>query len=168
MKSQMIQGATRICGEAQGFIGLAVRDEVVNDPVLGSSTPMMVTSWEVYPDELERLKAGAPVILSMLGTNPPPLLLGVGAAPDEVEARDQTELHNAIAGRIVASIVRPVMTKGGDFASVMVLLESVITGVILAGVKLGSDETVLGEIAERVKERLAEIRLTDIETKGRG
>lgn len=166
MKSQMIEGVTRICGKAQGYLGLPIRDEVINDPVNGAGTPQMVTSWEVFPDELERLKAGAPVILSILGRVPPPLLLQVGAAPDEREAKDQTELHNVLAGRIVASIVRPVMETGGDYLQVLILLESVIIGVLLAGVKLGGDDAVADAVFARVKERLAELRLGDIKPEG--
>lgn len=170
MKSQMIEGATRICGKGQGYLGLAIRDELINDPVNGPDTPQMVTSWEVFPDEIERLRAGAPVILSILGRTPPPLLIGVGEAPDEHEARvsqDQTALHNAIAGRIVASIIRPVIAAGGDYASAMVLLESVIMGVVLAGVKLGGDERILDQIVVNIKARLAQERLSGIEPKGK-
>lgn len=78
----------------------------------------------------------------------------------------QSELHNRLAGEIVASIVRPIMTSGGSTEAVMVLTESVLVGVALACIKLGGDEKVLDVMLERARQRLAEIRLKDIETKG--
>lgn len=80
---------------------------------------------------------------------------------------DQTELHNRLAGEIVARIVRPVIGEGGGVTDVMVLTESVIVGVALACIKLGGDEKVLDVMVDAAKKRLAEIRLKDIETKGR-
>lgn len=79
---------------------------------------------------------------------------------------NQVKLHNALAGQIVASIVRPPMEAGGSFEDVLILTESVILGVILTVVKLGGDEIVLDTVIERVKQRLAENRLKDIDTKG--
>lgn len=78
----------------------------------------------------------------------------------------QSELHNRLAGEIVASIVRPIMTSGGSTEAVMVLTESVLVGVALACIKLGGDGKVLDVMLERARHRLAEIRLKDIETKG--
>lgn len=51
-------------------------------------------------------------------------------------------------------------------SDVMVLTESVLVGVALACVRLGGDERVLDVIFERARERLAEIRLKDIQTEG--
>jgi hypothetical protein len=79
-----------------------------------------------------------------------------------------TELHNRLAGDIVKQIVKPTLDAGGQFTDVLVLLESVILGVVLMAVKLGGDEIVLDEVMAAVKKRLAEQRLTNIETKGRG
>ena len=78
----------------------------------------------------------------------------------------QAELHNRLADQIVASIVRPPLEAGGQFTEVLALLESVIVGVILAGVKVGGDEIVLDEVVLHVKERLAEHRLGDIPAAG--
>lgn len=80
---------------------------------------------------------------------------------------DQSALHNRLAGQIVASIVKPPLEAGGQFTDVLVLLESVIVGVLLMGVKLGGDEIVFDSLMERVKGRLAELRLKDIKTEGR-
>jgi len=78
----------------------------------------------------------------------------------------QAELHNKLAGEIVGSIVRPIMTTGGKTTDVMVLTESVLVGVALACIRLGGDEMVLDVIFERARERLAELRLKDIKTEG--
>lgn len=79
----------------------------------------------------------------------------------------QSDIHNRLAGQIVASIVKPPLEAGGQFTDVLVLLESVIVGVLLVGVKLGGDEIVFDAVVERVKQRLAELRLKDIKTEGR-
>lgn len=78
----------------------------------------------------------------------------------------QSELHNHLAGSIVASIVKPPLEAGGQFTDVLVLLESVVVGVILMGVKLGGDEKVLDTMVAAVKARLAEQRLSGIDTAG--
>jgi hypothetical protein len=43
-----------------------------------------------------------------------------------------SELHNKLAGEIVASIVKPVVESGGGRGDVLVLTESVVLGVLLA------------------------------------
>lgn len=78
----------------------------------------------------------------------------------------QGELHNRLAGQIVASIVKPVIESGGSMIDVMILLESVIVGVSLAAIKFGGDEKILDLTMKRARERLAEIRLGNVETKG--
>ncbi len=79
---------------------------------------------------------------------------------------DQADLHNKLAGEIVISIVKPILSSGGSWTDVMVLTESVLVGVCLAGVKLGGDEKMLDIMTRNVRKRMAEIRLTDIETMG--
>ena len=78
----------------------------------------------------------------------------------------QHELHNRIAGPIVASIVKPIIESGGECTDILVLLESVIVGVSLAIVKLGGDEIVLDTLFDGVKARLAELRLKNIQPSG--
>ncbi len=80
--------------------------------------------------------------------------------------KDQTALHNKLAGEIVAQIVRGPLDNGGKVTDVMVLAESVVVGVALATIRLGGDEKVLDVMFEAAKTRLAEIRLKDIEAKG--
>jgi hypothetical protein len=50
----------------------------------------------------------------------------------------------------------------------MVLCESVLVGVVLGCFQLGSDVKAFDLIVGRVKDRLAKIRLEDLETKGSG
>lgn len=78
----MIQGATRIIGKSQGFLGLPLRDELIDCSVNGPETPSMVTAWEPTPDELAKLKAGALVHLRILGSAHPPVMLTVGEPPE--------------------------------------------------------------------------------------
>ena len=49
--------------------------------------PAMMSLWEPTPEEIERLNAGAPVSLLVIGTVHPPVSIGVGMAPKE-EDRD--------------------------------------------------------------------------------
>ena len=82
MQIGMIEGATRIIGKSQGYLGRPLRDEIANCTVGGDQTPAMVTAWFPTPDELERLIAGAPVHLRILGVAHPPVMVEVGDAPD--------------------------------------------------------------------------------------
>lgn len=81
MQIGMISGCTRIIGKAQGYLGLPVRDIIVNDTVNGPETPAMETAWLPTPDEIAAIAAGAPIILRILGANHPPVMLDVGEAP---------------------------------------------------------------------------------------
>ena len=76
-----IEGATRVVGKSQGYLGLPIRDEIISDSVNGPATPCMVTAWEPTPEEIERLKVGACVHIRILGDIPPPMLVEVGPIP---------------------------------------------------------------------------------------
>lgn len=78
----------------------------------------------------------------------------------------QSDLHDQLAGQIVTSIVKPVLSSGGSTGDVLVLTESVLVGVALAVIRLGGDKRVLDHMFERAQVRLAEIRLKDIDPKG--
>jgi hypothetical protein len=75
-----IEGATRVLGKSQGYLGLPVRDERIHCTVGGEGTPAMVTAWEPTPDEIARINAGARVYLRVLGTAHPPVMIEVGDA----------------------------------------------------------------------------------------
>ena len=83
MQIAMIEGATRVIGKSQGYLGLPLRDEMVNCTVNGEGTPSMVTAWQPTPDELARLIAGASVHLRILGAAHPPVMVEVGTPPIE-------------------------------------------------------------------------------------
>ncbi len=78
------------------------------------------------------------------------------------------ELHNRLAIQIVTQIVNEPIDAGRTVSGVMMLCESILVGVVLGVFQLGSDVKALDAIVSRVKERLAIIRLEDLEIKGRG
>jgi hypothetical protein len=80
MLNCMIDGATRVVGKSQGYIGLPIRDITINCTVNGPNTAAMETAWEPTPDELDRLCNGAKIIVRILGSVPPPMMLSVGDA----------------------------------------------------------------------------------------
>lgn len=82
--------------------------------------------------------------------------------------RAAAQLHNRLAKQIVSQILREPIAAGGTLSDVMMLCESVLVGVILGCFELGSDVKALDLIVDRAKERLASVRLTDLETKGIG
>jgi hypothetical protein len=77
-----IDGATRSVGKGQGYLELHIRDEVVNCAVTGEGTPAMVTAWIPTPKELEAINAGAPITVRIIGVAHPPIMVGVGKAPE--------------------------------------------------------------------------------------
>lgn len=77
-----IPGATRTLGKSQGYLGLPVRDEMIDEVVNGPKTPCMVTAWEPTPEELAALNAGAPVHVCIIGTTHPPIMVEVGEVPE--------------------------------------------------------------------------------------
>lgn len=77
-----IEGATRVIGKSQGYLGLPLRDEVISCSVNGDETPAMTTAWLPTPEELAALNAGAPVHVRILGTIHPPIMVSVGSAPE--------------------------------------------------------------------------------------
>lgn len=76
-----IPGATRVLGKSQGYLGLAVRDELVNDTVNGEGTPAMTTAWIPTPAEIAAIVRGAPIHVQILGTAHPPIMVTVGEPP---------------------------------------------------------------------------------------
>ena len=66
-----------MAGQSQGFIGLPIRDEIVNCSVSGPGTPTMVSAWIPTPAELAALNAGASVYVRIMGNMPPPMVVYV-------------------------------------------------------------------------------------------
>lgn len=76
-----IEGCTRVLGKSQGYLGLPVRDLVIADAVNGPGTPAMETAWLPTPAEIEKIRAGAPIILRLIGSGHPPAMIDVGEVP---------------------------------------------------------------------------------------
>lgn len=83
MQIGRIAGTTRVVGKSQGFIGLPLRDEKVDDTVTGEGTPCMVTAWFPTPDELHAIVMGAAIHVRLYGTQHPPIMLSVGPLPEK-------------------------------------------------------------------------------------
>lgn len=79
-----IEGATRIIGKSQGYLGLPVRDVKLPCAVNGDDTPAMVTAWHPTPQELVALMNGAAIHVQLLGQSHPPIMVSVGPEPDPV------------------------------------------------------------------------------------
>lgn len=78
-----IDGATRVLGKSQGYLGLPVRDGVINCSVGGEDTPCMTTAWVPTPAELAAINAGAAIHVTLIGTSHPPIMLEAGPTPEE-------------------------------------------------------------------------------------
>ncbi|WP_036292105.1 hypothetical protein [Methylosinus sp. PW1] len=83
MQIGRIEGATRVVGKSQGYLGLPIRDGSINCTVNGPATPTMTTAWLPTQDELAALNAGASVHVEILGNVHPPILVGVGPVSQE-------------------------------------------------------------------------------------
>lgn len=77
-----------------------------------------------------------------------------------------TAIHNSVAPHCTTLIVRSPIVGGGNEGDVLQILESVIVGVIGTVVAMGGDEVVLDAVVARVKHRLAQQRLGNIEVAG--
>jgi hypothetical protein len=84
MQIGMIEGHTRILGKSQGYLGLPIRDILIEDKVNGPQTPAMETAWLPTLDEVAAIAAGAPIILRVLGTGHPPVMIYTGKVPTDV------------------------------------------------------------------------------------
>lgn len=82
MQIGRISGATRVLGQRQGYLGLPLRDVVINCSVGGEQTPAMETAWLPTPAELAAIAAGAPIILRIVGTAHPPVMVEAGEVPE--------------------------------------------------------------------------------------
>jgi hypothetical protein len=80
MIAAMIEGATRIVGKGQGFIGLPLRDESVVEKTMGQAHTL-VTAWTPTPEELAALNAGANVHIRLFCQTHPPIMVFVGPPP---------------------------------------------------------------------------------------
>lgn len=82
MQIGRISGTTRVLGKSQGYLGLPVRDELINEATNGPGTPAMTTAWIPTPDEINRINQGASIHVRILGTSHPPIMVEVGEVPE--------------------------------------------------------------------------------------
>ena len=87
MQIGRIEGFTRELGKSQGYLGLPVKDVVLNCNVAGEKTNAMQTAWLPTPKEIDAINNGAPIILTLHGMQHPPVMIEVGVIPDENGAR---------------------------------------------------------------------------------
>lgn len=81
MQIGRIDRASRVLGESQGYLGLPVRDEVVEDTATGRLSPSMLTAWHPTPAEIAAIVAGASIMVRLLGSEHPPIMVTVGDPP---------------------------------------------------------------------------------------
>ena len=74
------RGATRVLGKSQGFLGLPVRDEILEVDGKGEYKAI-TTVWHPTPAELARLNNGAGVHVRLLTEAVPPMMVEVGEEP---------------------------------------------------------------------------------------
>lgn len=79
----------------------------------------------------------------------------------------KTAAVNRIAMDVISQIVRSIDGKTVDTAAALIIAEQVVIGTFLATVKLGGDEPILDVFIQNIRDRMADIRLRDLETKGK-
>jgi hypothetical protein len=84
-----IEGATRVLGKSQGYIGLPVRDDVEFDKASGQNVHSMTTAWQPTPAEMAAIAAGAPIEFTIFCQHAfpamagwPPCRMTVGKVPE--------------------------------------------------------------------------------------
>lgn len=77
MMIKRIPGATRVLGKSQGYLGLPVLDEQIEDSTSGQTVNTMTTAWEPDPREMDRMQRGANVHVRIFGVSHPPIMLWV-------------------------------------------------------------------------------------------
>lgn len=71
------KGTTRVLGQSQGFLGLPVRDTVLQFGN-GQQCNAIITAWELTPEEIGKIHLGEPLMIRMLCVTPPPMNVYVG------------------------------------------------------------------------------------------
>jgi hypothetical protein len=79
MEIERISGANVLLGAPEGWDAAREGTEIVGLPALRTEKGY-VSQWRPTAEEIERLAAGAPILLSVLGCSHPPVAIGVGDA----------------------------------------------------------------------------------------
>ena len=74
-----IANATRVLGAPEGWD--PEKDGDCGGLAIADVDGVMISAWMPLPDELEKLAAGAPIYLQVVGTGHPPVMLFVGEPP---------------------------------------------------------------------------------------
>lgn len=77
------------------------------------------------------------------------------------------ETHNELSLKFIMDILGDALKRGATPQEIMVLVESCVLGAYLALVKLGGDDKVLDVMVANIRRRLAEERLTSLQTEGK-
>lgn len=162
MQPVTFAGVTRIIGQSQGYIGLPLRDTVVDDPVTGPNTAIMQTLWQPTDEERQAIADGAKITLHVTGTAHPPVMLTVGDA-DQGYEEGASDIHDRCAKLVVRQIMLETIAGGRAGEEALLIVESVIVGIALCTIKPGGDDPVLDVVFDRARQRLAEIRLKNTE-----
>jgi len=131
MKPTTIDGANMTLGAPKNWKpgDLPVADLAIRAEQMFEGVQMMSSAWSPDPDELERIEEGAPIILTVIGSNHPVVAVSVGqtpkAEPTPLEAlallykaiseRDKTGIGGLQKAVFVAENV---LTKTGMIAAV--------------------------------------------------
>lgn len=79
---------------------------------------------------------------------------------------DKPALHNQVAPAALRALCEPIIAAGGTGTDLLIALESVVAGAFVMAVRLGGDNIVFDVMVERLRERLAEERLSDLLPEG--
>lgn len=101
MNINQIDGATHVLGQDQGYRPLWIRKQI------GPDGAEMVSSWQPTTAELELIAAGAPILLTVLGTGHPPVMLEVGSPPTAQPARPDDLPPCPFCGAIPTEVIAP-------------------------------------------------------------
>jgi len=96
MLVKVIEGCTRIVGKSQGYLGLPLRDVLINCSVNGPNTPAMEIAFEPTPKEIEGLKEGKSLVLRILGRTPPPIAMWVDSSKSPSKGAEPMTMSDRI------------------------------------------------------------------------
>ncbi|MEI9428697.1 hypothetical protein [Mesorhizobium sp. Cs1299R1N3] len=91
-------------GASQGYIGIDIRDERID------GLPVMASAFLPTAKEIERIVAGEPIVLRILGEGWPPVGLAVGDVP----AFGESELRKIVFNNMDAANENGSFDKGGE------------------------------------------------------
>jgi hypothetical protein len=74
----------------------------------------------------------------------------------KIKMKSQQELHNRLVLKITKQIIETPLKSGGDYADVILILESIAVGVFLVGKNMGyGEQATMDEFVSQLKERIS-------------